>query len=139
MKYLDADKTVLHDAPVYLEGKRDDVIFKAAFQYTDGYTENIFSYANNIPTGEGGTHETGFKAAFTKAFNDYARKIGALKEKDNNLSGEDFREGLTCVMVAMVKNPQFEGQTKGRLGNTEVRPRGGGHRISSGWRSFWKI
>ena len=122
VKYLDADKTVLHDAPVYLEGKRDDVIFKAAFQYTDGYTENIFSYANNIPTGEGGSHETGFKAAFTKAFNDYARKIGALKEKDNNLSGEDFREGLTCVMVAMVKNPQFEGQTKGRLGNTEVRP-----------------
>lgn len=122
VKYLDADKTVLHDQPVYFEGKREDVIFKAAFQYTDGYTENIFSYANNIPTGEGGSHETGFKAAFTKAFNDYARKIGALKEKDNNLSGEDFREGLTCVMVVMVKNPQFEGQTKGRLGNTEVRP-----------------
>lgn len=122
VKYLDADKTVLHDQPVYLEGRKDDILFRAAFQYTDGYTENLFSYANNIPTGEGGTHETGFKAAFTKAFNDYARRIGALKEKDNNLAGEDFREGLTCVMIAMVKNPQFEGQTKGRLGNTEVRP-----------------
>ena len=109
-------------SPSYLEGQREDIIFKASFQYTDGYTENIFSYANNIPTGEGGSHETGFKAAFTKAFNDYARRIGALKEKDNNLSGEDFREGLTCVMIVMVKNPQFEGQTKGRLGNTEVRP-----------------
>ena len=113
---------MLHEQPVYLEGQREDIIFKASFQYTDGYTENIFSYANNIPTGEGGSHETGFKAAFTKAFNDYARRIGALKEKDNNLSGEDFREGLTCVMIVMVKNPQFEGQTKGRLGNTEVRP-----------------
>ena len=122
VKYLDTDKNVLHDQPVYLEGQREDIIFKAAFQYTDGYTENLFSYANNIPTGEGGSHETGFKAAFTKAFNDYARRIGALKEKDNNLSGEDFREGLTCVMLVMVKNPQFEGQTKGRLGNTEVRP-----------------
>ena len=122
VKYLDTDKNVLHEQPVYLEGQREDIIFKASFQYTDGYTENIFSYANNIPTGEGGSHETGFKAAFTKAFNDYARRIGALKEKDNNLSGEDFREGLTCVMIVMVKNPQFEGQTKGRLGNTEVRP-----------------
>lgn len=122
VKYLDTDKNVLHEQPVYLEGQREDIIFKASFQYTDGYTENIFSYANNIPTGEGGSHETGFKAAFTKAFNDYARRIGALKEKANNLSGEDFREGLTCVMIVMVKNPQFEGQTKGRLGNTEVRP-----------------
>ena len=122
VKYLDTDKNVLHEQPVYLEGQREDIIFKASFQYTDGYTENIFSYANNVPTGEGGSHETGFKAAFTKAFNDYARRIGALKEKDNNLSGEDFREGLTCVMIVMVKNPQFEGQTKGRLGNTEVRP-----------------
>ena len=122
VKYLDTDKNVLHEQPVYLEGQREDIIFKASFQYTDGYTENIFSYANNIPTGEGGSHETGFKAAFTKAFNDYARRIGALKEKDNNLSGEDFREGLTCVMIVMVKIPQFEGQTKGRLGNTEVRP-----------------
>ena len=122
VKYLNADKNALHDEPIYLEGKKDTTICRAAIQYTDGYTESMFSYVNNIPTGEGGSHETGFKAAFTKAFNDYARKIGALKEKDNNLSGEDFREGLTCVLVTMVKNPQFEGQTKGRLGNSEVRP-----------------
>ena len=122
VRYLNADKNTLHDEPIYLEGKRDEVVCRAAIQYTDGYTESLFSYVNNIPTSEGGAHETGFKAAFTKAFNDYARKIGALKEKDNNLSGEDFREGLTCVLIAMVKNPQFEGQTKGRLGNSEVRP-----------------
>ena len=93
-----------------------------AIQYTDSYTESIYSFVNNVPTPEGGTHETGFKAAVTKAFNDYARRIGALKEKDNNLSGDDFREGMTAVVYAGVKNPQFEGQTKGKLGNTEVRP-----------------
>ncbi|MGN0747779.1 MAG: type IIA DNA topoisomerase subunit B [Aristaeellaceae bacterium] len=122
VRYLNADKTVLHDEPIYMEGQKDSVICRVAIQYTDGYTESLFSYVNNIPTGEGGSHETGFKAAFTKAMNDYARKTGALREKDNNLSGEDFREGLTCVLIAMVKNPQFEGQTKGRLGNSEVRP-----------------
>ena len=91
-------------------------------QYTDAYTESVFSYVNNIPTGEGGTHEMGFRSALTKAFNDYARRIGALKEKDANLAGEDFREGLTAVLTVMVKNPQFEGQTKGKLGNSEVKP-----------------
>ncbi len=122
VKYLNEDKTTLHDAPILLDGKKDDTLCRVAIQYTDGYTESLFSYVNNIPTAEGGTHETGFRAAFTKAFNDYARKTGALKEKDNNLAGEDFREGMTAVIVTMVKNPQFEGQTKGRLGNTEVRP-----------------
>ena len=122
VKYLNADKTALHEEPIYLEGVRDDVIFRVAIQYTDSYTENVFSYVNNIPTGEGGTHETGFKAAYTKVMNDFARRLGALKDKDNNLSGDDFREGMTAVMLAMVKNPQFEGQTKGKLGNTEVRP-----------------
>ena len=122
VKYLNGEKTTLHDDPIYMEGQKDTTICRVAIQYTDGYTESMFSYVNNIPTGEGGSHETGFKAAFTKAMNDYARKIGALKEKDNNLSGEDFREGLTCVLTTMVKNPQFEGQTKGRLGNSEVRP-----------------
>ena len=120
--YLNTGKTALRDDLIYLEGQKDSVICKAAIQYTDGYTESLFSYVNNINTPEGGTHETGFKAAFTKCLNDYARKNGLLKEKDNNLSGEDFREGLTCVLTAMVKNPQFEGQTKGRLGNSEVRP-----------------
>ncbi len=122
VRYLNTDKTSLHSDVIYLEGKRGTTICRAAIQYTDGYTENVFSYVNNIPTAEGGSHETGFKAAFTKAFNDFARKAGVLKEKDNNLSGEDFREGMTCVLVTMVKNPQFEGQTKGRLGNSEVRP-----------------
>jgi len=122
VKYLNDGKNAMHEEPIYLEGQKDSVICRVAIQYTDGYTESMFSYVNNIPTGEGGSHETGFKAAFTKMLNDYARRIGALKEKDANLSGEDFREGLSCVLTTMVKNPQFEGQTKGRLGNSEVRP-----------------
>ncbi len=122
VKYLNADKTPLHAEPIYFEGKKDDILFTAAIQYTDSFTENIFSYVNNIPTGEGGTHEMGFRSALTKVMNDFARRIGALKEKDNNLAGEDFREGMTATIEVMVKNPQFEGQTKGKLGNTEVRP-----------------
>ena len=122
VRYLNAGKNALQEDVIYLEGRRESVICRAAIQYTDGFTESLFSYVNNINTPEGGTHETGFKAAFTKCFNDFARRTGLLKEKDNNLSGEDFREGLTCVLTTMVKNPQFEGQTKGRLGNSEVRP-----------------
>ena len=122
VRYLNDGKTAMHEDVIFLEGTKDGVICRAAIQYTDGYTESMFSYVNNIPTGEGGSHETGFKTAFTKMLNDYARLIGALKEKDSNLSGEDFREGLSCVLITMVKNPQFEGQTKGRLGNSEVRP-----------------
>lgn len=122
VKYLNADKTVMFEEPIFLEGNRDDIIFRVAIQYTDSYTENVFSYVNNIPTGEGGSHETGFRAAYTKVLNDFARRLGVLKDKDANLSGDDFREGMTAVMLAMVKNPQFEGQTKGKLGNTEVRP-----------------
>ena len=122
VKYLNADKTTMFEEPIYLEGIRDDTIFRVAIQYTDSYTENVFSYVNNIPTGEGGSHETGFRTAYTKVLNDFARRLGALKDKDGNLSGDDFREGMTAVMLAMVKNPQFEGQTKGKLGNTEVRP-----------------
>ncbi len=122
VRYLNDGRTVLNEEPIFLEGRKDDVICRVAIQYTDGYTESLFSYVNNIPTAEGGSHETGFKAAFTKLFNDYARRTGVLKEKDSNLTGEDFREGLSCVLTAMVKNPQFEGQTKGRLGNSEVRP-----------------
>ena len=122
VRYLNADKTPLHEEPIYLAGQREDVIFRVAIQYTDSYTENVFSYVNNIPTAEGGTHETGFKAAYTKVMNDFARRLGALKDRDANLSGDDFREGMTAVMLVMVKNPQFEGQTKGKLGNTEVRP-----------------
>ncbi len=121
VQYLNAEKTPITE-PITFEGQQDGTLVRVAIQYTDSYTENIFSYVNNVPTGEGGTHETGFKAALTKVFNDYARRIGALKEKDNNLSGDDFREGMTAVLYAGVKNPQFEGQTKGRLGNMEVRP-----------------
>ncbi len=122
VSFLNTDKTVLHDGVILLEGTRDNLMMQAAIQFTDSYTESLFSYVNNIPTAEGGTHEVGFRTALTRAYNDYARKIGALKEKDNNLSGEDYREGMTAVLAVKVVNPQFEGQTKGRLGNTEVRP-----------------
>ncbi len=122
VRYLNRDRTPLHDNIITFEGRRDDVILSCAVQYTDGYNESIFSFVNNIPTAEGGTHEVGFRAAWTRAFNDYARRVGILKEKDANLNGEDFREGVTAIISCMVKNPQFEGQTKGRLGNTEVRP-----------------
>ena len=121
VRYLNTDKTTITD-PIVFEAVRDGTLVRVAIQYTDSYTENIYSFVNNVPTAEGGSHETGFKAAVTKAFNDYARRAGILKEKDNNLAGDDFREGMTAVVYAGVKNPQFEGQTKGRLGNTEVRP-----------------
>lgn len=121
VKYLNSDRDIINEEPIMLHGIKDDVVCEAALQYTEDYSENIFSYVNCIPTSEGGTHETGFKAALTKVMNDYARKNGFLKDKDNNLSGEDFREGLTAVLNLKVKNPQFEGQVKGKLGNTEVR------------------
>ncbi len=122
VQYLNEEKTPLHKTPIFLSGELNGVLCSIAIQYTDAFTESFFSYVNNIPTAEGGTHETGARAAITKVLNDYARKLGALKEKDANLQGEDFREGMTAVLTTMVKNPQFEGQTKGRLGNTEVRP-----------------
>ena len=121
VQYLNEGKTTISE-PIAFEGRKDGTILRVAIQYTDSYTENICSFVNNVPTGEGGTHETGFKAALTKVFNDYARRVGLLKEKDNNLAGEDYREGMTAVVYAGVQKPQFEGQTKGRLGNTEVRP-----------------
>ena len=122
VKYLNRDKSPVYENIIMCEGMQEDVRIAVAIQHTDDYSENIFSYVNNIPTAEGGTHEMGFKAGFTRALNDYARKIGALKEKDNNLMGEDYREGITAVLLTFVRNPQFEGQTKGKLGNTEVRP-----------------
>lgn len=122
VSYLNKDKTSLHAAPIVFDAQKDGMLLSVAMQYNDAYTESVYSYVNNIPTPEGGTHETGFRSALTKAFNDYARRIGALKDKDMGLSGEDYREGLTALLSVKVKNPQFEGQTKGRLGNTEVRP-----------------
>jgi len=119
--FLNTDKTAMHDNVIFLEGARGQMMVSCAIQFSDAYNESLFSYVNNIPTGEGGSHEVGFRTALTKAFNDYARRVGALKEKDNNLSGEDYREGMTAVLSVKMPNPQFEGQTKGRLGNTEAR------------------
>ncbi len=122
VRYLNEDKTVLYDTPIHLLGKSGDIVVELAIQHNDSYTESVFSYVNNIPTTEGGTHETGFKAAFTKVCNDYCRKNGILKDKDASLAGEDFREGLTVVLSLKMHTIQFEGQTKTRLGNTEARP-----------------
>lgn len=122
MAYLNLDKDKLNEKPIYIYDKKDDVILEAVIQYTDSFTESVFSFVNSIPTPDGGTHETGFKSAITKVFNEYARKQGLLKEKDSNLAGEDLREGMTAVITCKIKNPQFEGQTKGRLGNIDVRP-----------------
>ena len=121
VKYLSDDKTAIYAEPIYISGKKDNISVEIAMQHNDGYTESIFSYVNNIPTTEGGAHETGFKAALTKILNDYCRKAGILKDKDPSLSGEDFREGLTAVISLKMRNVQFEGQTKTKLGNTEAR------------------
>jgi len=121
VEYLNRNKETVHKEPIYIEGNRDDYSAEIAIQYNDGYTENIFSFANNIDTIEGGTHLVGFKSALTRVFNDYAKKFGILKENDKNLSGEDIREGLTAVISVKLIDPQFEGQTKTKLGNSEVR------------------
>lgn len=119
--YLNRNKEVLYPSPIYVEGKKDDCTVEIALQYNDSYTENIFSFANNIDTIEGGTHLVGFKTALTRVFNDYGKKFGYLKESDKNLSGDDIREGLTAVVSVKLSEPQFEGQTKTKLGNSEVR------------------
>ncbi len=121
VKYLNETKVPAFEEPIFLSGTKDNIDMELAFQYTDAYTENIFSYVNNIPTTEGGTHETGFKAALTKVMNDLARKTGLLKDKDANLLGDDYREGLTAVLSIKMQNVQFEGQTKTKLGNPEAR------------------
>ena len=118
---LNETKNPAFPDPVFLDGKSENIEAEIAFQYTDAYTENIFSYVNNIPTTEGGTHETGFKIGLTKVMNDWARKLGLLKEKDQNLIGDDYREGLTAVLSVKMQNIQFEGQTKTKLGNTEAK------------------
>jgi DNA gyrase subunit B len=120
-KHLNKNKDVLHPEPIYLTGNRDDTIVEIAMQYNDGYVETVFSYVNNINTQEGGTHLSGFKTALTRSINDYARRYNMLKENDENLSGEDVREGLTAIISLKVSEPQFEGQTKTKLGNSEVR------------------
>lgn len=119
--YLNRSKKPVHKEVIIFEKEKNGVVVDIAMQYTDSYHENIYSYTNNIHTQEGGTHEFGFKTALTRTVNDYARKAGLAKDKDVNLSGEDIREGLTAVISVKVPDPQFEGQTKTKLGNSEVR------------------
>ncbi len=121
VEHLNANKTVLFPEPIFLEGEQQDIIVEVSIQYTDSYHSNILSFANNIHTYEGGTHEFGFKTALTRVINDYARKQKLMKDNDENLTGEDVREGLTAVISIKHPDPQFEGQTKTKLGNSEVR------------------
>ena len=123
VKYLNKNKETLFPEPIYLTTTNDDgtSVVEVAMQYNDGYSENIFSFANNIDTHEGGTHLDGFKTALTRVVNNYAQKYGAIKQNDQNLSGEDIREGLTAIISVKLMDPQFEGQTKTKLGNSEMR------------------
>ena len=121
VEHLNRNKTPLHPEVIYLSAKREDNMAEVAMQYNDSYNENILSFANDINTTEGGTHETGFKSALTRVINDYAHKYKFLKEDDKNLSGDDTREGLTCVISVKLTEAQFEGQTKTKLGNSEMR------------------
>jgi len=121
VEYLNENKNVLYNAPVYLEGTRDDVEVEVAVQYNDGFNEIMFSFVNDINTREGGTHLVGFKSALTRTLNEFLKKSKHAKKLDETLSGDDVREGLTAVLSVKVPNPQFEGQTKGKLGNSEVK------------------
>ena len=121
VKYMNRHKTVLYDKIIYCEGMKDDIYVEVAMQHNDSYNENTLSFVNNINTPEGGMHLTGFKSAITKIFNDYARTNKILKEKEENLSGDDLREGLTAIVSIKIPEPQFEGQTKQKLGNAEAR------------------
>jgi len=121
VEYLNKNREALHDEVIYCEGEKDGLLVEVAIQYNDSYVSNIYSFANNINTHEGGTHETGFKTALTRVINDYSRKFNFLKEKDQNLSGDDVREGITAIISVKIQEPQFEGQTKTKLGNSEAR------------------
>lgn len=121
VEYINKNKTPIQNKILYFEKQKDNVTVEVSLQYTDGYTENIFTFANNINTPDGGTHLSGFRTALTKVINDYGRKYNFIKEKDENLSGEDVREGLTGIISVKLMEPQFEGQTKSKLGNSEIR------------------
>ncbi|EGO9471190.1 DNA topoisomerase (ATP-hydrolyzing) subunit B [Enterococcus faecalis] len=121
VEHLNANKDVIFPEPIFIEGEQQDITVEVSMQYTDGYHSNILSFANNIHTYEGGTHESGFKTSLTRVINDYARKQKLMKENDEKLTGEDVREGLTAVVSIKHPDPQFEGQTKTKLGNSEVR------------------
>ena len=122
VKYLNEGKSRLYDEPLYATAEKDGISVEFAIQHTDAYVDSIYSYVNNIPTGEGGMHETGFRSGVTRVFNDYARERNLLKDKDENLLGDDFKEGLTAIVSIKMQNVQFEGQTKTKLGNPEARP-----------------
>ncbi|MCA1032314.1 DNA topoisomerase (ATP-hydrolyzing) subunit B [Bacillus timonensis] len=121
VEHLNRTKEVIHEEPIYIEGEREGISIEVSIQYNDSYTSNIYSFANNIHTYEGGTHEAGFKTALTRVINDYARKHNIFKENDANLTGDDVREGLTAIISVKHPDPQFEGQTKTKLGNSEAR------------------
>lgn len=119
--YINKNKSPIYDEIFYAEGQKDDVLVEVSFQHNDGFMENIHTFVNNINTTDGGTHLEGFKRALTKTINDYGRKMGILKDNDKNLSGDDVREGITAVISVKISDPQFEGQTKTKLGNSEVK------------------
>lgn len=121
VSFLNANKSPIHNDVIYMEGTRENSMAEVAMQYTDSYNESMISFANNIETTEGGTHETGFKSALTKVLNDYGRKYNLIKENDKNLSGDDVREGLTVIISVKLQEAQFEGQTKTKLGNSDMR------------------
>ena len=121
VRFINKGKNAIHEDIIHLEGEDEGVFFEVAMQYTDAYNDNIYSFVNNINTHDGGTHEEGVRRALTRVINSYARKAGILKEKDESLTGDDVKEGLTMIISCKHPNPQFEGQTKGRLGNSEVR------------------
>ncbi len=122
VKYLNEGKSSLYQQPLYATATKDNILVEFAIQHTDAYVDSVYSYVNNIPTGEGGTHETGFRSGLTRSFNDYARERNILKDKDDNFLGDDFKEGLTAIISIKMQNVQFEGQTKTKLGNPEARP-----------------
>lgn len=121
VEFLNRKETVLHETPIYIAGEKDGSSVEVSMQYNDSYVENIYCYANNIINRDGGTHLTGFRTALTKVFNDYAKKYNHIKENDKSLAGEDVREGLTAIVSVKLENPQFEGQTKEKLGNSDIR------------------
>ncbi|WP_179298584.1 DNA topoisomerase (ATP-hydrolyzing) subunit B [Evansella halocellulosilytica] len=121
VEHLNRTKEPLHETPVFIEGQKEGISVEVAMQYNDGFASNLYSFANNINTHEGGTHESGFKTALTRVINDYARKNNLFKETDPNLVGDDVREGLTAIVSVKIEDPQFEGQTKTKLGNSEAR------------------
>ena len=121
VRFINQGKTPIHENIIHLDGEKDGVMFEVAMQYTTGYNDNIYSFVNNINTHDGGTHEEGVRRALTRVINNYARKTNILKEKDDSLTGDDVKEGITMIISCKHPNPQFEGQTKGRLGNSEVR------------------